>query len=114
MAVRESGPTLPVEEHVSTAGSPVELRPDVSEIPLKSQERGTSQRNHALLGPFSPHGAQAQVQIDIGDLQADEFGDPHPRGVQHLEHGLVPPVDRRIEPRGFQQPQHVLDAQDLG
>lgn len=84
---RQSSPPFTNKEVV---GRGLLLRAGFGQIGPASLNRLTPDGNNPLLAPFSVAADEAALEVHIAELQADDFGDSHPGGVETFQERLVP------------------------
>ena len=80
--------TVVQKEDVATL-HPAEGRPAALEVNPRGLGGTLAHRHDALLGALAHAAHHALAQVDVGDAQRHELGDPQSRAVEQLEHRPV-------------------------
>lgn len=108
--VTEAAPTLVDEERLVLVTDTSAPTGAVGKIGLDGPRGRTPKRYEALLASFSAHPDNSLAELDITEVEGDQFADPEPGGVQQLHRSTV------AAPRGgvWKSLEKLLDSVTVG
>ncbi len=114
------------ETETAHGAAPVADKKGIAAAPLEDQRscrlevllddfpgRGTK-GDESFLVALADHPDKAGGEIASGKRNRDQLGDPHPGGVEEVQHGVVPLDLRGERGRRGQEPDHFAEGEGFG
>src|SRR5438105_4401278 len=85
-----------------------------AEIAIERGHTASAQWDVSLPSAFARDEHDFSVQVDVGQLQADEFLRAHTGIEQGSDQGSVTPLGETFARAGFEQPPHLVEREYIG